>query len=130
VQVIGAGKGVAVSGWVVLECCWWQGEMLLDGCHQQQVDPVGFLHVSGDLMSQGVKVKRFLQFCCIRKVGVMCWRGGKGVWLVWGLGGGVGNVVVVDKGYGSCASVMLQSSASLADDVCEGVGGVREGKVG
>jgi len=79
---------VICAGWVVLECCQRQGETLFDGCHQQRVDPVGFLLVSGDLTLQGVKVKSSSHFCCIRKVGVVCWRGGKGVWLVRGLGGG------------------------------------------
>jgi len=79
---------VICAGWVVLECCRRRGETLFDGCHQQQVDLVGFLHVSGDLTLQGVKVKSLSHFCCIRKVGVVCWRGGKGVWLVRGLGGG------------------------------------------
>jgi len=62
-QVIRAGKGVAVSYWMVWECCLWWRERLLDGCHQQWVEPFGFLHVAGDLTLQHIKVKRFACFC-------------------------------------------------------------------
>jgi len=77
-RVIGVGKGVAVTCRVVLGCCLRRWEELLDGCLQKRVEPVSFLHVSGDLTTQRVKVKRFSRVCCVQKVGVMFWRGGKG----------------------------------------------------
>ncbi len=68
-QVIGVGKGVAVTCRVVLGCCLRRWEELLDGCLQKRVEPVSFLHVSGDLTTQRIKVERFSRACLLRAEG-------------------------------------------------------------
>ncbi len=75
------------------------GETLLDGCHQQRVDPVSFLHVLGDLTSQGIKVKGFRGSAVFGRLGHVLegWEGSL-------VGAGVGRGVLA----------MLMSSASAA----------------